>query len=248
MAEYVYGILDEEATAPAEKGIAGRPLRMIEGGGAAALVSEVNDQRLRLGREEVLAHARVLAQALEQGTVLPMRFGVVMTGPEEVRRRLLDGHRDELRTQLESLAGKVEINIRATYEEDRLMREVVREDPRIAQLRDELKDRPEDATYYQRIELGELVAKAVERKREGDARDIVEALMQVAVACEPAPPSHERVALRAAFLVAREKCGEFDAVVDAYALGQAGRLRFKYAGPLPPHSFVHFTGEASSWV
>ena len=80
------------------------------------------------------------------------------------------------------------------------------------------------------------------RKRETDARSIVEALLQVASAIEVAPPAHERVALSAAFLVQRDRLRAFDEVLEAFAGGQAGRLRFKYTGPLAPHSFVELAG------
>jgi hypothetical protein len=66
----------------------------------------------------------------------------------------------------------------------------------------------------------------------------------VAVAVEVHEPSHERVACHASFLVERDRLPEFDSVVDAFADGQGGRLRFKYTGPLPPHSFVELAGAA----
>jgi hypothetical protein len=52
------------------------------------------------------------------------------------------------------------------------------------------------------------------------------------------------VALSAWFLLAREGAAEFDEVLETLAAGQAGRLRFRYMGPLPPHSFVSFAGGA----
>ena len=194
MTEYVYGIVEADAPAPTGTGIGGAPLRLVEGDGAAALVSTVRGSEVQLGREELLAHARILNDALERGTVLPMRFGVVMERTEEVRERLLAEHSAELRAQLHRLTGMVEIELRATYDEPTLMRE------------------------------------------------IVELLSQVAADVEVRPPGHERVACSASFLVAAERLKEFDSVLDAFADGQGGRLRFKYTGPLPPHSFVEFAG------
>jgi hypothetical protein len=240
MADYVYGIVEPGAKPPDGRGLGGAPVRLVPDGGAAALVSDVADRELELGRDEVMTHARVLEDALDRGTVLPMRFGVVMDGDEDVKARLLEEHADEVREQLARFSGKVEVNLRATYDEDTLMREVVRENPDIARLRDTVRDKPEDATYYERIELGEHIAQAVERRRERDAQQIVDALSQVADDVEVSAPAHERVALNASFLIARTKLAEFDQVLDAFAEGQGGRLRFKYTGPLPPHSFVTF--------
>jgi len=242
LAEYVYGIVSGTSAPPSGHGIAGAPLHLIAGDGAAALVSDLPDDNLRLGREEIVTHARVLEDALGRGTVLPMRFGVVLEGPEQVRERILEGHADELTEQLERFAGKVEVNIRVLYEEEPLMREIVARDPQIARLRSGLKGKPEDATYYDRIRLGELVAAAVERAREADAQSILEVLSQHALAAEVGEPPHERVALSASFLVARERLGAFDAALEDIARGQSGRMRFKYTGPLPPHSFVELAG------
>jgi hypothetical protein len=242
MPDYIYGIVERSAAPPTGPGLTGAPVRLVNDDGAAALVSDVSESELQLGRDEVLAHARVLEEALERGTVLPMRFGVIMDGDEDVKSRLLDQHADELRDQLARLKRKVEVTVRATYDEEMLIREVLEQNPEIARLRNSIQGKPEDATYYERIELGERVANAVERRREADSADIVAALSQVAVAVEVSPPAHERVALNASFLVDRQRLAEFDEVLDAFAGGSGGRLRFKYTGPLPPHSFVHFAG------
>ena len=51
---------------------------------------------MTMGREAMTTHARVLEAAHSLGTVLPMRFGVVMDGEDEVTHSLLEAHHDEL--------------------------------------------------------------------------------------------------------------------------------------------------------
>jgi hypothetical protein len=185
----------------------------------------------------MLAHARVLEAALADGAVLPMRFGTVME-PEEIRERLLGGHRDELRAQLEQMADKVEMNVRVLYEEQPLMRELVASDRRIAELRERVRGRSEDAGYYDRIQLGELVAQALERRREQDASELLAVLSAASLGVEVAEPAHERVVLNASFLLNRDQVREFDEALEALAETRHERMRFKCVGPLPPHSFV----------
>ena len=218
-------------------------MELISSDGLAALVSDVPDAELRMGREAMTVHARVLEEAHALGTVLPMRFGVVMAGRAEISHELLEVHRDDLTAQLTEFEGKVELKLRATYEEDRLLREVVREDQDVARLRESLRGAPEDATYYGRIQLGELIASAIERKRAVDASDILESLTPLALAVDVAEPTHERIVLNASFLVEHGRIGEFDRAVDHIGASQADRMRLKYTGPLPPHSFVHFAAE-----
>jgi hypothetical protein len=237
-AMYVYGVLSAGDEPPQIAGIGGAPLHEVTSDGIAALVSELSDEELRLGREEMTAHARVLEEALQHGTVLPMRFGVVMAGEPAVKSDLLDAHLDELKEQLSEMTGKVELRLRAVYDEPTLMREVVEEDQDIARLRRSLRGAPEDATYYGRIQLGEMVAKAVERKRASDAGQILEALTPLALAIQVGEPNNERIVVNASFLVERERMAEFDAAVDEIGRDEADRMRLKYTGPLPPHSFV----------
>jgi hypothetical protein len=242
VATYVYGIVESTARPPKASGIGGAPLAVVAGDGAAALVSDLPNGDVRMGRDEVLTHAEVLDKALAEGTVLPMRFGVVMDGSDDVRRQLLERHAEDLRDQLHDLAGKVELNVRAVYEEDVVLREVVSEDPEIARLREAVRDQPEDATYYERIRLGELVAQAVERRREQDAQAIIDLLTPTTLAVDVGAPAHERVVISASFLVERKRLDAFDEVLETVARDQAGRIRFKLTGPRAPHSFVELGG------
>jgi hypothetical protein len=237
-ATYVYGVLAADTPLPDIAGIGGRPLAEVTSRGLMAMTSDLTDRELRLGREDMTTHARVLEEALEHGTVLPMRFGVVMAGEEAIRASLLEAHHDELEEQLASLHDKVELRVRAVYDEVALMREIVDQNPEIAALRQALKGASEDATYYDRIRLGELVARAVEDKRDVDATAMLGELSPYAIATQNGEPTHERVVFSASFLVDRSKVPEFDRALDAQGEAQAGRVRFKYVGPLPPHSFV----------
>jgi hypothetical protein len=243
MPEYVYGVVASDASPPDCRGITGAPLRLIGSDGAAALVSRLEGERPVLGREDLETHVRVLTDALSCGPVLPMRAGIVMSDADEVRDRLLHRHAPELARQLDELAGTVEMRVRATYEEGRVMQEVVLEHHDIARLRDALRGRPDDATYYQRIQLGERVAAAVERKRAHDVARILEALAPVTLDAALTQPAHERIALNASFLVERERLEDFDRALDELGQAQAGRMRIKCTGPLAPHSFVELVGE-----
>lgn len=244
-AKYVYGVIPAAGDPPSVAGIGGTPVQLIGVDEIAALVSDIDPDGLEMGREAMTAHERVLEDALTGATVLPMRFGVIMKGEQAVRSELLSRHGSELRAQLAALDGKIELRLRATYEEDRLMREAVAQDPEILRLRESLRHVPEEATYYARIQLGELVAAAVERTREADGEAILAELAPLAVSVEVGANAHERIALNASFLVERGRLAAFDERVDEIGRSQAGRMRFKYTGPLPPHSFVSLaTAEA----
>lgn len=243
---YVYGVTRSGARAheSGATGVAGAPLRDVDAGPVSALVSDLPGGTRALGREEMTAHARVLEDVVTRETVLPMRFGIVMEGEDAVRHDLLEAHREELQRQLEELAGKVELRLRVIYEEDRLMREVVEQEPEVARLRESLRGLPEDASHFARIELGELVAQAIERRREHDVGWILETLAPLALDLTVAEPSHERMVLSGSFLVQAREIERFDEAVDRLGRAQAGRMAFRYTGPLPPHSFVELQARA----
>jgi hypothetical protein len=235
---YVYGVVRGDGSTPAVKGIAGAPLELVAAGDVAALTSVAPGEYLEAGREDLLTHSRVLEAALEQATVLPMRFGVIVPDDETLRERLLDGHREELLAQLAEMDGKVEFALKGVYDEEAILRELVAGDREISDLRDAIAGKSEAATYYERIRLGELVAAAFAARQEHDAAVVVEELQPCAVAVRVGEPMHERMAVNASFLVERAGTPRFDRAVDEIGRREAGRIRFRVTGPLPPHSFV----------
>src|SRR5436190_14260413 len=123
-AKYVYGVVRASAGSRSKaKGIYGEPIGVVALEAVGALTSDVPPDFDEAGREELLAHSRVLEQALDGGVVLPMRFGVVMPDEGAVREQLLGAHREELRAQLDEMEGKVEINIKGLYDEPAILRE-----------------------------------------------------------------------------------------------------------------------------
>jgi len=235
---YVYGVVRGDGSTPAVKGIAGAPLELVDAGEVAALTSVAPAEYLEAGREDLLTHSRVLEATLEQGTVLPMRFGVVVPDDETLRGRLLEGHREELLAQLAEMDGKVELTLKGVYDEAAILRELVAGDREIGYLRNAIAGKSEAATYYERIRLGELVAAAFAARQERDSAAVVEELRPCAVAVRVGEPIHERMAVNASFLVERSGQPKFDRAVDEIGKREAGRIRFRVTGPLPPHSFV----------
>jgi hypothetical protein len=238
MAEYVYGVVRAGESWPKLDGMNGEPVSTVSTGGLAALISDVPDEFLEAGREELLTHSRVLERVHGEGTVLPMRFGVVLPDEEAVRDELLEPHRDELEAQLGDMDGKVEVNLKVLHDEEAVLREILVEIPEVAELRHSIQGKPAEATYYERIRLGELVAEALEGKREQTGAAVIESLSPHVAAVQVGDAVHERMALNASFLVERKGLRQFDEAVEELGEEQGGRIRIKYTGPLPPHSFV----------
>jgi hypothetical protein len=219
-------------------GVGGEKVGSVAEGDIVALTSPVASANVRAKRRDLLNHSKVLATALERGTVLPLRFGVVFESEGALVERFLRPRHDELSALLRRFEGCVELTVRADYEEHAILAEIVQEDTRIAQLREATRDGSPAATYPLKVELGERVAAALQKRTARDRKTLLDRLRRLSVDVEIDQEPIEHRVLRASFLVERAKVTAFDDVMNELAREHAGRVRFKYVGPLAPHSFV----------
>jgi hypothetical protein len=244
---YVYGITRAGAARklPPE-GVEGKPVSRVERGDLAALVSEAPQVPVKANRRNLLAHTEVLQEVVKTDCVLPMQFGVVMPDEAAVEQELLAAHEDALAEQLTAFEPHVEVDLKVTCPEEVLLRTVIAERPDIAEMRESLRGRPPDATYAERINLGEAVAAAVEEKRAALLAHVVSRLEPHAVSTAVGEPTHEQMLVNVAFLVARTELANFDDHVDAVAKELGQDMLCRYTGPLPPFHFVETAADPGS--
>jgi Gas vesicle synthesis protein GvpL/GvpF len=237
---YVYGVVRaSDRTVIGAKGV-GREstgVRPIHHDGVAALVSDLPPRGLVAARD-LRAHWSVLEEAAARTTVLPVRFGTVMDGEDAVAEDFLAPNCERLAAVLNELDGKVQLSVKGFYDEELLLRQVLRDTPQIARMRDRVQRVPEAASYYDRIRLGEFVAAEVDRHRAGDAELVLSRLEPLAVAARAEPPTTQDAALNTAFLVKRDRVDAFSEAVQTLAGELGDRIRIRYVGPLPPYSFA----------
>jgi gas vesicle protein GvpL/GvpF len=242
-ATYVYGVVHSGSVASVTaEGVSGTTVTIVEGDGVAALVSELPTAELRVRRHDLRRHLDVIEEAFRTTTILPCRFGTVLDSEDEVREGLLTESRDRLLAGLTQLEDRVQLNVKATYDEELLLGGIVSQTPEIARLRETTRTLG-DAAYGEKLQLGELVAAAVAVQREADAGRILGALSHKAdhVAIDEPPLE---AALKASFLVARARLDEFDEALEDAAAAEQPRLRFDVIGPLPPTAFASAVVEA----
>jgi hypothetical protein len=247
---YVYGVLAEGETSRLSiQGVEQAQVRTVQHAGLAALVSTLEHDALAAARE-VRAHWRVLEEASRDATVLPVRFGTVLEGDRAVRERLLEPNAERLTELLDQLAGRVQLNVRGEYDEEHLLREIVRTSPNVAALRERVSKLSETAGYYDRIRLGELVAAEVGARREHDAALAMARLEAFAVGARAEDISSQNGAFNLAFLVEGGEVDGFSEAVGALREEFGERVTLTYVGPLPPYSFAEteLTPEASAWA
>lgn len=233
-ATYVYGIVGAEHPCHFEEveGVGEPPtrLRRLDAGQVAAVVSDAPTE-LRAKRRDVTAHQRVLDAMTTQGTVLPMRFGVIARDEESLREELIEDSEMHL-AMLAELEGRIEFNIKVFCDEDEMVREVATTDPTIRRLRTQPATSIED-----RIQLGEYVAQAIQTRYDHIGKHLYEAFDPLAERSVPGPPV-KGAAVNASFLVDRNRTAEFVDAVDRLDAWFGPDVRLQRIGPLPPYSFV----------
>jgi Gas vesicle synthesis protein GvpL/GvpF len=241
MALYVYGVMratGARRAIGAAKARSGPRLDTVEHGPVSALVAAVPEGQLTIRRENILSHADVLAAAFEQGPVLPMRLGTAMVDEAAVARDLLAPQADALAARLDAVDGKAEMQVKAIYAEEPLMRSVLSEDPHLMQAVERTRTLPAAATHFEQIRIGEAIAAAVEARQTTDGQTLMAALAPLAIAVRLSPPHHERAVMNAAFLIDTNATERFDGAVEQLSQERSPDIEFKLIGPMPPYSFA----------
>ncbi|MEV5507020.1 GvpL/GvpF family gas vesicle protein [Streptomyces orinoci] len=258
---YAYAIAREGALRPETlenlTGVAGEPVRAVPHLGLAALVgrvpaAEFDEGALAEGMEDLSrlervarGHQRVveeLSAALR--CVLPMRLATVYRDETGVRRMLAAGRMD-FGAALDRLDGRVEwgVKVYALMEPSEPSGASGVDGPSGA-CGSDAGAKPSGREYLRR-------RGAARRARGEGVRDIHGALAGLAERARVYPPQNSRLSgasgrnvLNAAYLVRRERGGDFTSVVGELAeAGPRSGLRVELTGPWAPYSFVREDGD-----
>lgn len=237
MTTYVYAIVGSGHPARLDdlRGI-GDPaeeLRVLPVGPLAVVASDAPDG-LRAKRRDLLAHQRVMDRLLQDGAVLPMRFGLVAPDDGQVVSAV-SGDADRYTARLAELDGCREYNLKVTRAEDDLLRQILTDLPEARRLNELTRADPAD--HARKVKLGEVLAGEARARQETDAREIAAALEPRAVRRSDAKPTGSYF-LNASFLVNSRKAEEFTRAVEEEARRRGDSYGFTLSGPLPPYSFV----------
>jgi hypothetical protein len=239
---YLYGIVPASAAPVAPGGGAAGPehrATLVPYGRIAGLVRTPLTGPVRPTRPELLGHAGLLDQLAATVPVLPMRFGTVLGSPAAVTREVLEPNHDAYAAALAALAGRAQFMVAARYHEEAVLREVLAERPAVLHLRHRLR-LAGGADPAGRVRLGELVARAIARKRAADAAVLTAALRPHSVAGRLLEPrSSGLVGIgEAVLLVELGHREQLAAAAEQLARRWHGRVRLRLRGPMAAYHFV----------
>lgn len=228
---YVYGIVPAGARPPSTPGVAGAPVRLLTESELCAAVSSA-PERVRARRRDLAAHQAVLDELIAQGPVLPMRFAVLSPDPATLGEQLRTDAA-HLTAQLDSVRGRVEMNVKGTAVPGHFA-DLVRRDEKLRALAHRTRQRPD---YEANVRLGEALARGVRREARVAAHEVLVSLTPLAVRVVRGPLDEDRV-LSASFLLRSGDEQRFRQAVAALARRLGNRLALSVTGPLPCYSFV----------
>lgn len=222
---YMYGVVAADKPLSFEvKGLAGG-LRVITDADVGVIVGDAPNFPLHgLAREETVrllaAHHQVLDAAMEQTTILPVKFGAIAPNEEAVRRMLSD--RGELfREQLREFVDHLQVEVVARWHFDQVM----------AELKEYVDDGEKSVT-------DEVLAAALERRRALLREEICGVLGTVATDMATSAPQDREVAADLTLLLNKEDMGSLEGMLNRLDAEMAGEINFCATGPQPLSSFA----------
>lgn len=236
--KYIYGIIGgSEERKFGRVGIGGQEVYAVCYRDVTAVISDLNIARLDVTRENALVHEGVLREVMESYAVIPMSFGTVAEDEKDVRK-ILKWTYGEAKDALKKIYRKVQIDVKASWDMNTILRDILNEDKDIQRLKEAIAAKPPNETYNDKIELGRAVKSALDRKKSTYIKEMHRVLSKLAEDSCANKLVDERMIMNTSFLVKEEREREFYDKVDGLEEKYGGKVEVISIGPLPAYDFA----------
>jgi hypothetical protein len=227
--QYVYAILPATTPVPTDlAGSAGNPLEPVRYRDLVAVTSAVDPKDVRPREEDVVAHESIVEALHRAGPLLPVRFGTLLPGKEDVERALAKNY-DILMADLERLGDKVEFGLTVLWDETPADGGIDGDEPTSLG--------GPGARYLQTRLAEHRRETAVRARAQALAESLDASLAQYAVEGHQTVYPSGRIAVRAAYLLPPARVHAFQSAFER-SREQHPEVRCLLSGPWPPYSFV----------
>jgi hypothetical protein len=249
--KYIYCIIgtkQERNFGPIGIGGRGDEVLTISYDDLSMVVSNCPMGKLEVSRQNLLVHEKVIEEVMREfDSVLPVRFGTIASGADEIRN-LLDRRYREFKTALRDMEHKIELGVKGVWKDmDIVFKEIVEENKDIKKMKEKLQNDKTKKNIQAKMEVGKMVAHALEKKKEKEAAKIIESLRGTSVNYKLNKTIGDEMFVNAAFLVDKGREKEFDNIMDDLSEEYKNRVKFMYAGPLPVYNFVNIVIYPEEW-
>ena len=219
------------------RGLNNGTVYLLNEGKVAAVVSDIHSPRIRPERRNLMAHRSVLQHLVEQGTVMPMRFGVIARNTRAVHE-LLAANAAVIHEQMRRVVGRVEMGLKVFWDVGNIYEYFVATHPVLREIRDQVLAEGGNARRDEKIELGRLFDHLLNDERRQHAERVSEVLREYCEEMVANPPKKEKEVMNLACLVERDRQAEFEKGVFESSKLFSNDYLFDYNGPWAPHNFV----------
>lgn len=240
--KYIYGFIStNESDNLGPIGIDQGEVHVFPYQGVAAVVSDLPFTEFNaLPKESLLRNLAiyqgVIERVMKEHHVVPVKFGAMIRGEEELKRILENGHR-QINRHLKQMEGRIELNVAAVWSDMGTILKEIGEEEGIKRLKEEAASRPPDQVIEVTISVGRLVKETLNKKNEKSAAVILTALKKEAENHCLHGIMDDSMILNAAFLIAKNNQEAFEKKVEELDRHYQNEISFRIVGPLPPYSF-----------
>jgi hypothetical protein len=238
--EYIYGIVEEPQSRKFSfSGVGEAEIYTINHQRIAAVVSDTEFSEIDPTRKNVHAHTVVQDELLKEYTLLPMGFGMIAASENEVCS-LLENNYQGLLSELNRLAGRIEVELKIFWDQESIMRELhLVGSHELATIRAKLNTATSPLeTRNLLVEVGKLVESVASDWKTKYAELVYGILKELSYDAKVNDPTGVKNLLNASFLIEKSQESEFKEQVYKLDSEFQGKVNFKYVGPLPPYNFV----------
>jgi len=249
--KYIYCIIgtkQERNFGPIGIGTRGDDVLTIGYDDLSMVVSSAPMAKLDVTRENLLTHTRVIEGVMKEfDSVLPVRFGTIASNAEEIRN-LLDRRRREFKNLIKNMDHKIELGVKGIWKNISIIfKEIAEENEVIKKAKEKIQADLGEKNMKAKMQIGKMVAEALEKKKEKEKDLIVDALRRTSYDYKLNKTIGDEMCINAAFLVDKGREKEFDNIMDELGDKYEDRVKFMYAGPLPVFNFVNLVIYPEEW-
>lgn len=234
---YLYGITVSGAADAYAPGVAGARVAEVVEGRLAALVSRLAEPKVRPQRANLAAHHAVLRDLAARRPVLPVAFGTIADGEDELRDVLRQNYAS-LSDRLDWLQGAVEMALKVYWETENIFEFFVATHRELEEMRNRLFRPGRVPTVDEKIRLGQFFADVAEQSRRRHTQRVTTALSPHCLSIRALDASEERLVMKLACLVQKSRRQQWENGVETVAREFDSHYCFQLSGPWAPYNFA----------
>ncbi|KPA16523.1 gas vesicle protein GvpFL [Candidatus Magnetomorum sp. HK-1] len=237
-ANYLYAfVLSKEKLTFGIKGIEASQVYVITKGKVSAIVSDVQNKKIRGQRKNIAAHHHVLLNIMAQTTPLPVVFGIISNDSKDIKD-FLTKNQKYLLNRLNYLSGKVEMTLKVSLNISNIFEYFINNNIELRQARDRVFKGNREPAPADKIEIGRLFNKLLDRERIRHTDTVEKELSDCCVEIKHLPCRNENLMINFACLIDKNQEKQFETSVFSAANHFDDSFSFDYNGPFIPHNFI----------